>query len=81
MGKRDRGVSDCGDYEEVYEMKKPDRCPFCGGCAKIRTDGNAYFVRCDNCGASSRWIYKNGGISPAMAQCLAIEMWNRRGGK
>lgn len=62
-------------------MKKPDRCPFCSGCAKIRTAENAYFVRCEECGASSRRVYKNGGVSPAMAQCMAIEFWNRRAAK
>lgn len=59
-------------------MKKIDPCPHCGGHAKVCKNGNAYAVRCDGCGASSREVYRNGGISPAQAQNFAIWLWNRR---
>ncbi len=59
-------------------MKKIDRCPFCGGYAKVRKNGNAYAVRCNDCGASSREIYRNGGVSPCVVQNMVIDAWNRR---
>ena len=61
-------------------MNKPIHCPLCGGVSKVRKNGNAYFVRCDVCGAESGRIYKNGGISPAMVQAVVIAKWNRRAG-
>ena len=59
-------------------MKKIKLCPFCAGYAKIRKDDNAYFVKCNDCGASGRKIYRNGGVSPCVVQNFVIDEWNRR---
>ena len=59
-------------------MKKIKRCPFCGGYAKIHKLENAYFVKCNDCGAMSRKIYRNGGVSPAQVQNMVIDWWNKR---
>jgi transcription elongation factor Elf1 len=59
-------------------VKKIDRCPCCGGYAKVRRVGNAYTVRCGDCGMMSRSIYRNGGVSPAQMQNMVIDAWNRR---
>jgi uncharacterized Zn finger protein len=59
-------------------MKKIDRCPHCSGCAKIRKNGNAYVVRCTDCGASTKPVYRNGGVSPAVVQNFTITLWNLR---
>lgn len=59
-------------------MNKPKPCPHCGGVSKVRKDGSAYFVRCEDCGATSGRIYRNGGVSPCVVQNLVIDLWNRR---
>lgn len=59
-------------------MKKIIPCPFCDGYAKIRKAENSYFVKCEKCGATSRRIYRNGGVSPAAVQNMVIDAWNRR---
>lgn len=59
-------------------MKKIDQCPSCGGYAKIRKFGNAYAVRCNDCGMMSGKIYRNSGVSPAVVQNMVIDNWNRR---
>lgn len=59
-------------------MKKIKPCPHCDRVSKVRKEDNAYFVRCDECGAESGRIYKNGGVSPAMVQAVVIAKWNRR---
>lgn len=59
-------------------MKKIEPCPHCGGNAKIRKSGNAYVVRCTGCGATTKPVYRNGGVSPAVAQNFTITLWNRR---
>lgn len=59
-------------------MKKIEPCPHCDGVSKVRKYGTAYFVRCDDCGATSGKIYTNGGVSPAMVQAVVIAKWNRR---
>lgn len=59
-------------------MKKIKPCPLCGGVSKVRKEDTAYFVRCEDCGATSGRIYKNGGVSPAMVQAVVIAKWNRR---
>lgn len=59
-------------------MEKIKSCPHCGGVAKVRKEDTAYFVRCEDCGATSGRIYRNGGVSPARVQNIVIEKWNRR---
>ena len=59
-------------------MKKIKPCPFCDGYAKIHRDGNAYAVRCNGCGVTTRKIYRNGGVSPCVVQNFVIDEWNRR---
>ena len=59
-------------------MKKIKPCPFCGGYAKIHAENNSYVVRCNDCGATGRKIYRNGGVSPCVVQNMAIDWWNRR---
>lgn len=51
-------------------MKKIESCPHCGGVSKVRKEDNAYFVRCEDCGATSGRIYRN--------EKSAVEAWNRR---
>lgn len=59
-------------------MKKIDTCPFCGERAKVRKNRNAYAVRCDGCGASTKEVYRNSGVSAAAVQNFVIELWNKR---
>ena len=59
-------------------MKKIKRCPCCGGTAKIRKFGNAYAVRCNDCGMASGKVYRNSGVSPAVVQNFVIDTWNNR---
>ena len=61
-------------------MKKIEPCPFCDGYAKVRKYGTAYVVQCNDCGATSGRIYRNGGVSPAVVQNMVIDLWNRRAG-
>lgn len=59
-------------------MEKIKSCPLCGGDAKVRKEDTAYFVRCEDCGATSGRIYRNGGVSPAQVQNAAVAKWNMR---
>ena len=71
----------CGDRPELNgseKMKKIKKCPFCGGYAKLKIIGSGYAVKCNECGATSRTVYKNAGVTPAMVQNMAIDLWNER---
>ena len=59
-------------------MNKLKPCPFCGGYAKLRKEGEGYYVGCDNCGIRIRKMYLNNEVSPAMVQNAVIELWNKR---
>lgn len=59
-------------------MNKPKPCPHCGEVSKVRKDGSAYFVRCDGCGASTKEVYRNSGVSAAAVQNFVIGLWNKR---
>lgn len=60
-------------------MKKIKPCPFCGGYAKLRKFGQAYAVKCGQCGAQGRWEYREKHhTTPCITQNLAIDDWNMR---
>lgn len=59
-------------------MLKIKSCPCCGGSSKIHKMGNAYVVKCNECGTTSQKIYRNSGVSPCIVQNLAITNWNKR---
>lgn len=59
-------------------MNKLKPCPLCGGYAKVRKYGTAYAVQCNDCGVTTRKIYRNGGVSPCVVQNMVIDLWNRR---
>ena len=54
-------------------MKRPKKCPFCGGKGMLEKMGWPHHVYCVACGASVTSV-KNGEEGEAEA----IEKWNRR---
>jgi len=46
-------------------------CPFCGSEGHVETDGNIYWVTCEECSAYG---------PVALAPALAVKLWDKRAG-
>lgn len=54
-------------------------CPFCGGRGRVRKLERGYRIVCEECGASSHYVYiKKWHDSKDVAQCQAAKAWNSR---
>lgn len=75
------GMRICERMKKMLEIElKP--CPFCGGRGRIMRAGNAYVVRCKECGAqTARNFIKDWHRNKYIAQGNAAEAWNRRESK
>lgn len=64
----------CGESGLVRDKQKLKACPFCGGKAALHYNGEANYIECIQCRASTNMQYS----LKEDAVPLVVERWNRR---